>query len=131
MVLPWKVTLTVPESGILSGTSIVDDPTKNQWGGAGGTHYLTKEQVQAWSEGIYWADAEENRVATVSVSDIAEISFQASDGKSYTLFIDLHHLQNDIKGYPYCVSWCKKIDFCIQNNGEHCGRFDRIHLVLQ
>ena len=42
MVLPWKVTLTVPESGILSGTSIVDDPTKNQWGGAGGTHYLTK-----------------------------------------------------------------------------------------
>lgn len=61
MVLPWKVTLTVPESGILSGTSIVDDPTKNQWGGAGGTHYLTKEQVQAWTEGIYWADAEENR----------------------------------------------------------------------
>ena len=105
MVLPWKVTLTVPESGILSGTSIVDDPTKNQWGGAGGTHYLTKEQVQAWTEGIYWADAEENRVATVSVSEIAEISFQASDGKSYTLNEILNHTTENADSLTYTI--CK------------------------
>ena len=105
MVLPWKVTLTVPESGILSGTSIVDDPTKNQWGGAGGTHYLTKEQVQAWSEGIYWADAEENRVETVSVSEIAEISFQASDGKSYTLSEILNHTAENADSLTYTI--CK------------------------
>ena len=105
MVLPWKVTLTVPESGILSGTSIVEDPTKNQWGGAGGTHYLTKEQVQAWTEGIYWADAEENRVATVSVSEIAEISFQASDGKSYTLNEILNHTTENADSLTYTI--CK------------------------
>lgn len=105
MVLPWKVTLTVPESGILSGTSIVDDPTKNQWGGAGGTHYLTKEQVQAWTEGIYWADAEENRVETVSVSEIAEISFQASDGKSYTLNEILDHTTGNADSLTYTI--CK------------------------
>ena len=103
MVLPWKVTLTVPESGILSGTSIVDDPTKNQWGGAGGTHYLTKEQVQAWTEGIYWADAEENRIATVSISDIAEISFQASDGKSYTLNEILNHTTENADSLTYTI----------------------------
>lgn len=103
MVLPWKVTLTVPESGILSGTSIVDDPTKNQWGGAGGTHYLTKEQVQAWTEGIYWADAEENRIATVSISDIAEISFQASDGKSYTLNEILNHTTENANSLTYTI----------------------------
>lgn len=103
MVLPWKVTLTVPESGILSGTSIVDDPTKNQWGGAGGTHYLTKEQVQAWTEGIYWADAEENRIATVSISDIAEISFQASDGKSYTLNEILNHTTENVDSLTYTI----------------------------
>ena len=103
MVLPWKVTLTVPESGILSGTSIVDDPTKNQWGGAGGTHYLTKEQVQEWTEGIYWADAEENRIATVSISDIAEISFQASDGKSYTLNEILNHTTENADSLTYTI----------------------------
>lgn len=103
MVLPWKVTLTVPESGILSGTSIVDDPTKNQWGGAGGTHYLTKEQVQAWTEGIYWADAAENRIATVSISDIAEISFQASDGKSYTLNEILNHTTENADSLTYTI----------------------------
>lgn len=103
MVLPWKVTLTVPESGILSGTSIVDDPTKNQWGGAGGTHYLTKEQVQAWTEGIYWADAEENRIATVSISDIAEISFQASDGKSYMLNEILNHTTENADSLTYTI----------------------------
>lgn len=103
MVLPWKVTLTVPESGIMSGTSIVDDPTKNQWGGAGGTHYLTKEQVQAWTEGIYWADAEENRIATVSISDIAEISFQASDGKSYTLNEILNHTTENADSLTYTI----------------------------
>lgn len=77
--IPWKVTLTIPKSGMKSGTIIKDDPT------GGASHYMTYDQIVNWAKNIYWADENGNRLSNVNLdlTSLAQIQFKASDESTY------------------------------------------------
>lgn len=80
----WKITVDVPSS-LPKDTVIKDDPTQDQYGGSGGKQYLTHQQVIEWANGIYWTDGDGKKVGNnLDLTELAEISFKASDGKEYT-----------------------------------------------
>ena len=85
-VISWKVTVSATDDGIPAGTVITDDPTKDQWNAAGDPQYLTQEQVAAWADGIYWADASDNKLSSLTLTDgdLADVTFLASDGQTYS-----------------------------------------------
>lgn len=83
----WKSMITIPDGGLPSGTEIMDDPTKNQWGGTGGKQYMTYDQVIAWANSIYWEDDNGKRIGgliDLTAGDLADITFKASDGREYS-----------------------------------------------
>lgn len=77
--IPWKVTLTIPKSGMKSGTIIKDDPT------GGASHYMTYDQIVNWAKNIYWADENGNKLSNgnLELTLLANIKFKASDGSTY------------------------------------------------
>ena len=80
----WKITVDVPSS-LPKDTVIKDDPTQDQYGGSGGKQYLTHQQEIEWANGIYWTDGDGNKVGdNLDLTNLADISFKASDGNEYT-----------------------------------------------
>lgn len=77
--IPWKVTLTIPKSGMKSGTIIKDDPT------VGASHYMTYDQIVNWAKNIYWANGSGTRLSNgnLDLISLAQIQFKASDGSTY------------------------------------------------
>ena len=77
--IPWKVTITIPKSGMKSGTIIKDDPT------GGASHYMTYAQIVNWAKNIYWADGSGTRLSNgnLDLTYLANIKFKASDGSTY------------------------------------------------
>ena len=77
--IPWKVTLTIPKSGMKSGTIIKDDPT------GGASHYMTYDQIANWAKNIYWADEKGTKLnnGNLELTSLADIKFKASDGSTY------------------------------------------------
>lgn len=80
----WKITVDVPSS-LPKDTVIKDDPTQDQYNNSGGKQYLTRQQVIKWANGIYWTDGDGNKVGdNLDLTNLADISFKASDGHEYT-----------------------------------------------
>lgn len=80
----WKITVDVPSS-LPKDTVIKDDPTQDQYNNSGGKQYLTRQQVIKWANGIYWTDGDGNKVGdNLDLTNLADISFKASDGTEYT-----------------------------------------------
>ena len=84
--ISWTVTLTVPKGGLPAGTTIVDDVTKNQYGGTNTNQWMTRSQITAWATNLTWTDDNGNEVGgTNSYNPPPEqVTFLASDGNTYT-----------------------------------------------
>lgn len=82
----WTVKIIAPTDAIPAGTVIKDDPTADSSGNEGGTQYRTRQQVLEWAQNIYWADSNGKKVGSLllTADDIADVTFLASDGQTYT-----------------------------------------------
>ncbi len=68
--VPWVVTLNVPAGGLLEGTVVIDNVTKNQWGNVNENQYLTQSQADALKNlTMTWLDGEGNAVGTISLQE--------------------------------------------------------------
>lgn len=83
--VPWTVSLTLPESGLPKGTVIRDDTLSDPWGGKNGTHYLTRKQVLDWINGFGWADENGESKGKPAAESLFDIVFRTMDGTAYTL----------------------------------------------
>lgn len=88
VVIPWTITVTFPSEGLLAGTVISDDSTKDQYGRSGGNQWMTADQVKKWADNIYWVDSDgkpiSNSKLNLTDTAIADVKFTASDGKTYS-----------------------------------------------
>lgn len=68
--VPWVVTLNVPAGGLLEGTVVIDNVTKNQWGNVNENQYLTQNQADALKNlTMTWLDGEGHAVGTISLQE--------------------------------------------------------------
>lgn len=86
-IVPWTVTITIPKSGLLSGTVITDNSIKDSWNNTYGTQYLTQKQVVEWANGICWKDESGNKQissASIVSNPAFTIKFTDINGTSYS-----------------------------------------------
>lgn len=98
VVIPWKVTLIIPKSGLPSGTVITDDPTE------GANHYMTYDQICSWKDDIYWTDENDQRIGSgnLDLTSLADIQFKASDGNTYA-YKDIIANENKFKNVTFTI----------------------------
>ncbi len=80
LIIPWTVTLTLPEDGLPAGTVIQDTLAQD-----GGKQYMTREQVISWMQGIHWINQEGSELGIwIGDANVADVRFQTLDGKEFT-----------------------------------------------
>lgn len=86
MTIPWTVTLTIPKGGLPAGTTIVDDVTKNQWGGTNTNQWMTRSQITTWATNLTWTDDNGTPVGGTNNYNPPpdQVTFLASNGNTYT-----------------------------------------------
>ncbi len=86
MTIPWTVTLTIPKGGLPAGTTIVDDVTKNEWGGTNTNQWMTRSQITTWATNLTWTGADGNPVGGTNTYNPPpeQVTFLASNGNTYT-----------------------------------------------
>ena len=86
LTIPWTVTLNIPKGGLASGTSIVDDVTKNQWNNTNMNQWMTRSQITAWATNLIWKDDNGNTVGGTNTYNPPpeQVTFLASNGNTYT-----------------------------------------------
>lgn len=84
--IPWTVTLTVPKGGLPVGTTIVDDVTKNQYGGTNTNQWMTRSQITHWATNLIWTDDSGNTLGGTNTYNPPpeQVTFLASNGNTYT-----------------------------------------------
>ena len=84
--IPWTVTLTVPKGGLPAGTTIVDDVTKNQYGGTNTNQWMTRSQITHWATNLIWTDDSGNTLGGTNTYNPPpeQVTFLASNGNTYT-----------------------------------------------